>query len=246
MLDYQVKSEVMKPWQEGKDPYRIWLFEIIMQQTRMQQGYPYYQKIVAKCPTVEKLADATEDELFSLWKGLGYYSRARNLHHTAKYIANNLEGVFPNNYTDLLKLKGVGEYTAAAIASFAFDEDVAVLDGNVHRVLSRYFGIAKTIQSSVDKKEFQSLANDLLIRGRSADFNQAMMDLGASLCSRNKPVCQECPLQQDCQAFLLDKTVEYPHRKPKKKIPTKQATMLLDINKSKQLLLIKRNLLKQK
>ncbi len=172
-----------------------------MQQTRMDQGLPYYERIVSAFPTVFDLAASSEDKLFSLWQGLGYYSRARNLQFTAKYISNELKGIFPNNYLDLLKLKGVGEYTAAAIASFAFNEKVAVLDGNVHRVLSRVYGIEKTIQSSLDKKYFQSLANILVFEKEPALFNQLMMDMGSEICKPQNPLCELCSISSICIAY---------------------------------------------
>lgn len=213
LLEFQNNSKVEKPWQKDQNPYKIWLFEVIMQQTRMAQGIPYYEKIIDAFPTVEDLAQASEDSLFSLWKGLGYYSRAKNLQFTAKYIAKELKGVFPNKYDDLLKLKGVGEYTAAAIASFAYGENIAVLDGNVHRILSRIFGINKTIQSSSDKRFFQDIANQLLIKNGSAKFNQAMMDMGSQVCTPQKPSCENCSFQNQCKAFQLNKIVDLPPKK---------------------------------
>jgi A/G-specific adenine glycosylase len=213
LFEFQSQSKIEKPWQKESNAYKIWLFEVIMQQTRMAQGIPYYDKIVKAFPNVQNLAEASEDSLFSLWKGLGYYSRARNLQFTAKFITNELKGIFPNTYFELHKLKGVGEYTAAAIASFAFGEDVAVLDGNVHRILSRIYGIDKTIQSSTDKKYFQTLANDLLVKGKSALFNQAMMDMGSSICSPQNPSCDNCPFQTQCFAFRKDKISEFPPKK---------------------------------
>lgn len=207
LIEFQIKNPTDKPWQSDRDPYKIWLFEIIMQQTRMAQGLPYFYKIIKAFPTLQNLANATEDKLFELWKGLGYYSRARNLHFTANYIFHNLNGIFPNTYCELIKLKGVGEYTAAAIASFAFGESVAVLDGNVHRILSRIYGIEKTIQSVTDKKYFQSIANQLLIPNQSAKFNQAMMDLGSTICKPQNPDCNDCQFQELCIANI-EKRVE--------------------------------------
>jgi A/G-specific adenine glycosylase len=213
ILEFYKKDSVSKPWKEDNDPYKIWVFEVVMQQTRMEQGLPYYERLIEKFPAIKHLAKAEEDELFSVWKGLGYYSRARNLHFTAKYIVNELKGTFPIKYEDLLKLKGVGEYTAAAIASFAFGEDVAVLDGNVHRILSRYFGINKTIQSSTDKKYFQVIANELLVKGNSDSFNQAMMDMGSQVCKPQNPVCLDCSFSHSCQAYQRDKVADFPPKK---------------------------------
>lgn len=206
LREFHSENPINKPWLTDKDPYKIWLLEVIMQQTRMAQGLPYYERIVAAFPTVFDLANASEDSLFSLWKGLGYYSRARNLQFTAKFIVNELNGKFPNTYLELLRLKGVGEYTAAAIASFAFGEHVAVLDGNVHRLLSRVYGIEKTIQSSIDKKCFQSLANQLIFENESALFNQLMMDFGSDMCKPQNPNCHQCSMTEICRAFKNDLT----------------------------------------
>lgn len=213
ILEFHQRDCAVKPWKTDHNPYKIWVFEVVMQQTRMEQGLPYYERLIKKFPTIKHLAKADEDELFSVWKGLGYYSRARNLQFTAKYIVNELKGKFPLRYEDLLKLKGVGEYTAAAIASFAFGEDVAVLDGNVHRILSRYFGINKTIQSSIDKKYFQSIANQLLIVKKSALFNQAIMDMGSQVCKPQNPVCLDCSFSHSCQAYQRDKVADFPPKK---------------------------------
>jgi A/G-specific adenine glycosylase len=213
LLEFYSQSKETKPWKTDKDPYKIWVFEVVMQQTRMEQGLPYFERLIAKFPTIEDLAKTKEDDLFAVWKGLGYYSRARNLQFTAKYIVNELGGKFPNSYLELLRLKGVGEYTAAAIASFAFDEDVAVLDGNVHRILSRIFGIEKTIQSATDKRYFQDLANQLLLLGKSAILNQAMMDMGSKVCKPINPVCLDCSFSHSCQAYQRDKVADFPPKK---------------------------------
>ncbi|MBL7790466.1 MAG: A/G-specific adenine glycosylase [Chitinophagales bacterium] len=210
LLEFYSQNSGDKPWNIDKYPYKIWIFEVVMQQTRMEQGLPYYERLIKKFPTLTHLANAEEDELFSVWKGLGYYSRARNLHFTANHIVKVLKGKFPNSYSELLKLKGVGEYTAAAIASFAFDENIAVLDGNVHRILSRFFGLKKTIQSSTDKKYFQSLANQLLIKGKSASFNQAMMDMGSQICKPQNPSCENCVFSTECIANIQNRISELP------------------------------------
>lgn len=210
ILEFSSISTEIKPWKIDKNPYKIWVFEIVMQQTRMEQGLPYFERLIAKFPTINALADASEDSLFSVWKGLGYYSRARNLQLTARHIVYELDGKFPNTYTELLKLKGVGEYTAAAIASFSFGENVAVLDGNVHRLLSRYFGLARTMQSQADKKFFQSLTSQLLIENKSALYNQAMMDMGSQVCKPQKPLCPTCVFSAHCRAFLDDTVSHFP------------------------------------
>jgi A/G-specific adenine glycosylase len=189
------------PWRDIQNPYFIWLSEIILQQTRVKQGLPYYQAFTEKYPTVEDLANATESEVLRLWQGLGYYSRARNMHATAQYIVAKLAGKFPNNYKDLLSLKGVGKYTAAAIASFAYHEAVAVVDGNVYRVLARFLGISTDIASSQGAKEFGELAQILLPPNDSATHNQAIMELGATQCTPKKPNCLFCPVNSRCVAF---------------------------------------------
>ena len=189
------------PWRKTRDPYLIWLSEIILQQTRVNQGLSYYEKFSEKYPTVQDLANEKEEEVLKLWQGLGYYSRARNMHFTAKYIVENLNGKFPSSYDEILKLKGVGEYTAAAVASFSFDEKKAVLDGNVFRLLSRYFGIHLPIDSSSGKKEFKSLANDLILDKEPGTYNQAIMEYGALVCTPKVPGCKSCRLSINCEAL---------------------------------------------
>ena len=189
------------PWRKTRDPYLIWLSEIILQQTRVNQGLSYYEKFSEKYPTVQDLANEKEDEVLKLWQGLGYYSRARNMHFTAKYIVENLNGKFPSSYDEILKLKGVGEYTAAAVASFSFNEKKAVLDGNVFRLLSRYFGIHLPIDSSAGKKEFKSLANDLILEKEPGTYNQAVMEYGALVCTPKVPSCKSCRLSINCEAL---------------------------------------------
>ncbi|MGB0430192.1 MAG: A/G-specific adenine glycosylase [Bacteroidia bacterium] len=198
------------PWREVTDPYQIWLSEIILQQTRVNQGMPYYFKFVEKYKTVHDLANASEQDVLNTWQGLGYYSRARNLHTTAKYISIELNGVFPDNYDDILKLKGVGAYTAAAIASAAFNQPKAVLDGNVFRVLARIFNIDKNIADVKSRPIFQKIADDLLDQKNPAEFNQAMMDFGATQCSPKSPNCITCPVNQHCKAVQLGRVSQLP------------------------------------
>ncbi len=213
LLDWSKTIDRDLPWKQTDDPYFIWLSEIILQQTRVAQGTPYYLKFIELFPTVQHLAAATQEELYKAWEGLGYYSRARNLHASAKIIADEFYGKFPSTYDDILQLKGVGPYTAAAIASFAFGEDKAVLDGNVFRVLSRLFDIDTDILSSQGKKEFQLIVNELLPRGESAEFNQAIMDFGALYCVGKTPDCMFCPLQQHCLAYKNGSVHERPVKK---------------------------------
>lgn len=194
------------PWKGIDNAYFIWLSEIIMQQTRVEQGWPYYEKFTSTYPTVKELADAPEDEVMKLWQGLGYYSRCRNLHAAAKFIAYELDGQFPDTYETILKLKGVGPYTAAAIASFAYNLPYAVVDGNVFRVLSRFFGIETPIDSTEGKKEFAKLAQELIDIEKAGIYNQGIMDFGSKQCSPAKPLCMFCPLQEKCKAHLTGKT----------------------------------------
>ncbi len=189
------------PWKGEKNPYRIWLSEIILQQTRVEQGWGYYTRFLQAYPTITDLAKAQESDVFRLWEGLGYYARCRNLIHTAKRIANDLQGEFPSTYVDLLTLKGVGTYTAAAIASFAYDLPHAVVDGNVSRVLSRFFGITDPIDGSVVKKRIHTLANELLDEQSPGAYNQAIMDFGATVCKPAAPLCSDCIMQLHCKAF---------------------------------------------
>lgn len=206
------------PWRETKDPYQIWLSEIILQQTRVAQGLPYYEAFLQEFPTVFDLAHAEEDKVMLLWQGLGYYSRARNLHATAKTVAFDLNGVFPSNSKELLKLKGVGEYTAAAIASFAFNEVIPVVDGNVFRVLARRFGIYSDISTLTTKREFQTLAADLIPADQPALFNQAIMEFGALQCTPKTPLCTTCPFQLDCIAYQTNEIDMLPVKLSKTKV----------------------------
>ncbi|TGD58415.1 A/G-specific adenine glycosylase [Flavobacterium humi] len=206
------------PWRKTANPYPIWLSEIMLQQTRVAQGLPYYLAFTEAFPTVFDLAHASEEQVLKLWQGLGYYSRARNLHATAKHIAGNLNGIFPPDYKSLLQLKGVGEYTAAAIASFSYNEAVPVVDGNVYRVLSRYFNVSTDIASPKAKKEFTLLAQEVLDTENPALFNQAIMEFGALQCVPKNPDCSLCPLNESCQALSLKKVAELPVKIKKMKI----------------------------
>lgn len=189
------------PWKGEKDPYKIWISEIILQQTRVQQGLAYYNRFINTWPTVKSLANAREQEVYKLWEGLGYYSRCRNLITSAKYINTELGGRFPEKYEDILSLKGIGDYTAAAIASFAFNRPYAVVDGNVFRVLARFFGIQTPVDTTEGKKLFKKLANELIDKKNPAEYNQAIMDFGAVVCKPLLPLCHECPLQNLCIAY---------------------------------------------
>ena len=211
------------PWRETRNPYAIWLSEIILQQTRIEQGRPYWERFMHRWPTVEALAAASEDEVLREWQGLGYYSRARNLHTAAKQIV--ARGGFPTTIEGLRKLKGVGDYTAAAIGSFAFELPAAVVDGNVYRVLARHFGIATPINTTEGKKEFAALAQSLLPRSAS-DYNQAMMDFGAIQCTPSSPQCPLCPLQTTCIAFRENRIAELPVKQKTLKVKERRLTYI--------------------
>ncbi len=211
----------LMPWKGEKDPYKIWLSEIILQQTRVEQGWDYYNRFIKKYPTIKKLAAAPDQEVYKLWEGLGYYSRCKNLLFTARQIVANNNGVFPDQYDAILALKGVGPYTAAAIASFAYNLPYAVLDGNVFRVLSRFFGIATPTDSTEGKNRFTRLADKVLSQKEPGSFNQAIMDFGATVCKPFSPVCSDCPLHHHCRAYhegqvnqlpVKEKTLQKKHR----------------------------------
>ncbi len=222
------------PWRNTKEPYFVWLSEIILQQTQTKQGLPYYVDFVNKFHTIFHLADAKESEILKLWQGLGYYSRARNLHFTAKYIVETFDGIFPNNYKDLIKLKGVGDYTASAVASICFDEPTAVVDGNVYRVLSRYFGITTPINSTEGIKEFKSLATSLIDHQKPGDYNQAIMEFGATQCKPQSPDCGVCPLNDSCVALQKGLVNTLPLKLKKTKVSNKYFNFLVFISTDKR------------
>jgi len=227
------------PWRLTEDPYEIWLSEIILQQTRVKQGLPYYEKFIKKYPAVFDLAAAPQDEVLRLWQGLGYYSRARNLHSCAQSVVENYNGHFPETYDELQKLKGVGKYTAAAIASFAFKKVVPVVDGNVFRVLSRYLLIDKDIADPKNFKLFFEASSELISKDNPDLYNQAMMELGATLCSVSKPACLLCPVAEGCQARIEGKQTELPVKLKKVKVRQRHFYYLL-IEKEGKLLMGKR------
>ncbi|MFD2512713.1 A/G-specific adenine glycosylase [Pontibacter locisalis] len=210
LINWYEQHKRSLPWRDTTNPYYIWLSEVILQQTRVAQGLPYYLKFKKSYPTVQELASAPQDEVLRLWQGLGYYSRARNMHHTAQLVVEKYGGRFPDKYEELLKLKGVGSYTAAAIAAFAFKEQVAVLDGNVFRVLARVFGIADDIAAPASRKVFQKLADSLVPSEQPDSYNQAIMEFGAIQCTPIMPDCLFCPLQQQCFAFNHGMVQELP------------------------------------
>ena len=217
LIKWYLENKRDLPWRKTTNPYHIWLSEIMLQQTRVAQGMPYFLSFVEAFPTVFDLAKAEEEQVLKLWQGLGYYSRARNLHKTAQYIATELNGVFPDNYKDLLQLKGVGDYTAAAIASFSYNEAVPVVDGNVFRVLSRYFDLDTDIAQAFAKKEFAALAFELMPKDTPATFNQAIMEFGALQCVPKNPDCAVCVFNESCAALQKKKVELLPVKSKKSK-----------------------------
>ncbi|MCA0958776.1 A/G-specific adenine glycosylase [Muricauda ruestringensis] len=230
ILNWYHENQRDLPWRRTRDPYKVWLSEIILQQTRVVQGMPYYLRFVDAFPTVQDLAKAPEEQVLKLWQGLGYYSRARNLHATAKIVANNFDGQFPNTYKELKSLKGVGDYTASAIASFCFDAPEPVVDGNVYRVLSRYFGVDIPINSTKGIKYFKELAREVMDSGNIRDYNQGIMEFGAVQCAPKKPYCLLCPLQESCVAVKDGKVSELPLKLNKTKVKNRYFNYVIPID----------------
>lgn len=228
------------PWRNTTDAYVIWLSEVILQQTRVEQGLPYFYRFVEKYPDVNSFAAAGEDEILKLWQGLGYYSRGRNMLKTAQLVRDEYNGIFPQRYNELIKLKGIGEYTAAAISSFSANEAKAVVDGNVYRVLSRYFGIDEPINTPKGKKIFQQVADDVLNHEHPGLHNQAMMEFGAMLCKPKNPACGICPVRLGCYAFKHNATTALPVKLNKLKIRERNFSYILIVNNN-EILLNKRN-----
>lgn len=232
---FQSEARAM-PWRGSTDPYAIWLSEVILQQTRIDQGTPYFERFIASFPTVETLAAASEDAVLKQWEGLGYYTRARNLHKCAKIVVNEYKGHFPNTAEALEKLPGIGPYTAAAVASIAFDEPKAVLDGNVMRVLARLYDIAEPIDMTATRKKLWDLAQKLVPTENPGDHNQAMMELGARICMPKAPRCEVCPLSDSCLARQRGVVAERPCRREKKAIPRHEVVIAAIQNNGRYLL----------
>lgn len=228
------------PWKEERDPYLIWLSEIILQQTRVEQGMAYFERFKSSFPTVQKLAKAEDQLVMKLWEGLGYYSRARNLLKAARLVSNEYAGVFPNTYTDLLKLPGVGPYTAAAIASFAYDLPVPVVDGNVYRVLSRFANDSTPIDTTTGRKHYTNQAEKAFAPQQAARYNQAIMDFGALVCTPKKASCQQCPLRENCQALAKETIYKRPVKEKKLKRITRYFHYLVIRDQDHRLLLQQR------
>lgn len=225
LLEWYDTNKRLLPWRETRDPYRIWISEIILQQTRVAQGWAYFTRFTERFPTLESLACADEQEVLRLWQGLGYYSRARNLHAAAKQICERFGGRFPKTIEEVRSLPGIGDYTAAAICSFAYDQPTAVVDGNVYRVLSRLFGISTPIDSTLGKKTFALLADQLISHERPGDYNQAIMDFGATACTPKNPTCTDlyanCPFIGQCAAHRTGQIDQLPVKSKKNKIKTR-------------------------
>lgn len=240
IINWYQKHKRQLPWRETRDPYKIWLSEIILQQTRVEQGLPYFLRFVERFPSLQEFAQAEEDEVLRLWQGLGYYSRARNMHKAAKQVMADFEGKFPMQYEELLKLKGVGSYTAAAISSFAGDEAKAVVDGNVFRLLARYFGLFTPINSTKGKNQFEEIANELIDIHQPGLFNQAIMEFGSQQCKPKNPLCSECVLQNACYAFANGKVQELPIKEKKGKVRARYFNYFIVRNEDGDLLMQKR------
>ncbi len=240
LINWYLQNKRELPWRATNDPYLVWLSEIMLQQTRVAQGLAYFLKFKETFPTVHDLANAEEDLVLKMWQGLGYYSRARNLHQTAKQISNELNGQFPKSYKELLKLKGVGDYTASAIASICFNQPEAVVDGNVFRVLARYFGIKTPTNTTKGKKEFKELAQSLLAINQPGIYNQAIMDFGAMQCKPQNPDCTMCPLSNSCVALQKKIVKELPIKEKKQKIKNRYFHYLYIVTKDKKTILQQR------
>jgi len=240
LIAWYLENKRDLPWRNTTHPYTVWLSEIILQQTRVAQGLPYFESFLNAFPTVFDLAEANEEEILKLWQGLGYYSRARNLHQTAKTIAIQYNGEFPKSYKELLQFKGVGSYTAAAIASFCYEEPVAVLDGNVFRVLSRYYGISTDISSPKGKTEFNVLANEVMSSQHPSLYNQAIMEFGALQCVPKNPDCTVCVVKDSCAALQHKKVSELPVKLKKTKQTNRYFNYLIIEDEHQNVLIQKR------
>lgn len=228
------------PWQQSITPYRVWVSEIMLQQTQVDTVIPYFERFMQRFPTVQKLAQADIDEVLHLWTGLGYYARARNLHKCAQTVVNQHDAIFPNDLDALQNLPGIGPSTAAAISSIAFEQAHAILDGNVKRVLTRFFAIEGWPGKKDVESELWQKARELMPQKRCRDYTQAIMDLGATLCTRSKPACERCPMQKACLAYARSEQNRFPCSKPKKTNPTKECQMLLIYNQQSEIALLQR------
>ena len=219
LLPWFAENKRSMPWRSNRTPYRVWISELMLQQTRVDQATPYFRRFMKRFPSLVSLARASQEDVLKMWEGLGYYSRARNLHKAARIIVEDMNGRFPSDYNDMIKLPGVGGYTAAAIGSLAFNQDLAVLDGNVIRVLSRLCAYTKDTRSSSARAELQQMAETLLVKGDAGSYNEAMMELGATVCLPMNPKCAVCPLASACLGAQSGCPTDYPVKAPRKKVP---------------------------
>jgi A/G-specific adenine glycosylase len=240
LLKWYLANKRDLPWRHTRDPYKIWLSEVILQQTQVAQGLAYYNKFVAAFPKVELLAKANEDTILKMWQGLGYYSRARNLHAASKVIHSQYKDIFPKTFEEIRALKGIGNYTAAAISSMAYDLPYAVVDGNVYRVLSRVFGIKTPINSAKGIKEFQELANNILVKDKAGMYNQSIMEFGAMHCKPVNPDCQNCVLNDKCMAFAKNSVSQLPVKLKKTKIKNRYFNYFVLIDKNNKVVVNQR------
>ncbi|MDR8393189.1 A/G-specific adenine glycosylase [Aliifodinibius sp. S!AR15-10] len=225
------------PWRDCGDSYKVWVSEIMLQQTRVDQATPYFHRFIERFPTVEDLAEADQQEVLKVWEGLGYYSRARHMHHAAQKVVEDFDGQLPETWDGITSLKGIGPYTASAILSIAFEKPYAVVDGNVIRVISRYFGIEDDVRRTATKNRIQELVDDLIDDERPGDFNQALMELGATVCAPSNPDCENCAVNAECVAYKTVKTDEIPYKSPAKKRPHHQIGVGIIKNKDDQVLI---------
>ena len=240
LINWYLKNKRDLPWRKTFNPYHIWLSEIMLQQTRIEQGLPYYYTFINEFPDVFQLAEASQEKVLKLWQGLGYYSRARNLHATAQFVATELNGKFPEDYKGLLSLKGVGDYTASAIASICYNEPVPVVDGNVYRVLARYFDVETPVNSNAGIKEFKQLATELLYFEDPGTYNQAVMEFGALQCKPQLPLCESCPLSDSCLALKNGKISQLPVKLKKAKVRKRYFNYLVFISEENTTLIEQR------
>jgi len=228
------------PWQQEISPYRVWVSEIMLQQTQVKTVIPYYQRFMKSFPSIEKLASATQEEVLAHWAGLGYYARGRNLHKSAIIIQSKFQGLFPQTFDDIIALPGIGQSTAGAIMSIALKQRMPILDGNVKRVLCRFDAVTSWSGNKKTEKILWDRADEFTPQERFDDYTQAIMDLGATLCTRSKPKCDVCPVEADCDAKKMDKVIQFPYSKPKKIIPTKEKFFLILVTEAFQVALVKR------
>lgn len=237
LLSWYDEHKREMPWRDCGNPYKIWVSEIMLQQTRVEQATPYFERFMEHFPTVYDLAEAEQQEVLKVWEGLGYYSRARHMHSAAQLVVEEYDGRVPDTWEDITELKGVGPYTASAILSIAYQKKHAVVDGNVIRVLSRYLGIEDDVRSTTTKNAIQDAADQLISEERPGDFNQAIMELGATVCTPGNPDCEHCPLRSGCVAYRQAKTDEIPYKSPAKKRPHHQIGVGIVMNEDEEVLI---------